>query len=70
MNFNQKLISAAVAGSTLAGSAFADGPTAGSLAALTPDVATVLTAIGAVGAVMLGVKLAIVGYRKVSSLFR
>ncbi|MFN3327218.1 MAG: hypothetical protein ACK5AZ_27340 [Bryobacteraceae bacterium] len=44
------------------GAALAEGPSAGSLASLTPDVATILTAIGAVGVVILGVTLAIKGF--------
>lgn len=62
---------AAVAASTLVGaSAFAAGPTAGDLSNLTPDAGTILTGIGAVAAVMLGVKLAIVAFRKVQGLIR
>lgn len=49
-------------------SAFAAGPTAGDLSALTPDMATILTSIGAVAAVLLGVNLAIKGFRIVQSL--
>lgn len=70
MNMKQKIGAAAAATLAATGSAFAAGPTAGDLSSLTPDSATILTAIGAVAGVMLGVQLAIVGYRKVKSLFR
>lgn len=53
---------------TLGTSAFAVGPSAGDLSTLTPDSATILTAVGAVAVVMIGVKLAIVGYRIVKGL--
>lgn len=70
MNFKQKLAAVAATAGTfvLSAPAFAAGPTAGDLTNLTPDAATILTAIGAVAVVMLGVQLAIVGYRKVKSI--
>lgn len=43
----------------------AGGPSAGDLSNLTPDVSTILTAIGGVGVVILGVALAQKGFDKV-----
>ncbi len=65
MNFKQIAVAAA---STAAVSAFAAGPTAGDLTALVPDGASILTAVGAVAAVMLGITLAIKGFRIVKGL--
>ena len=53
---------------TLGASAFAAGPTAGDLSNLTPDMSTILTAIAAVGVVLLGVTLAQKGFDKVRHL--
>lgn len=68
MNFKQKAAAAVATASTFAGQAFAVGPTSGDLSNLTPDMGSVLTAIGAVAVVLIGVNLAIKGYRIVSSL--
>lgn len=57
MNFVQKL-GAAASTSLLSVSAFAAGPSAGDLSSLTPDTATILTAIAGIGAVIIGVTLA------------
>lgn len=65
--FNKTAV--AVALGTAAVSSFAAGPTAGDLSNLTPDLTTVIAAIGAVAAVMLGKDLAILGYRVVKRLF-
>lgn len=61
MQLREKLAAFAVL-ATVAGSSFAVGPSAGDLSGLTPDTATVLTAIGAIGVVALGVTLAIRGF--------
>lgn len=57
MNFVQK-IGFAASSALLSVSAFAAGPSAGDLSSLTPDTGTVLTAIAAIGAVVIGVTLA------------
>lgn len=67
MKLTQKL-TAGAALVAAAGSSFAVGPSAGDLANLTPDMATVLTAVGAVAVVLIGVNLAIKGFRIVSAL--
>jgi len=69
-NLNSKLVAvvSALAASVIAGSAFALAPTAGDLSAMTPDFATVITAIGAVAGVIIGVILALVGFRKVKGM--
>lgn len=64
----QKASVAALA--ALAAPAFAVGPSAGDLSTLTPDSATILTAVGAVAVVMIGIALAIKGYRIVKGLVR
>lgn len=46
---------------------FAAGPSAGDLTNLVPDASTILTAVGSVAVVMLGITLAIKGYRIVKS---
>ena len=63
-----KIATAAALTVGAASSAFAVGPSAGDLSNLTPDSATILTAVGAVAVVMLGVTLAIFGYRKVKEI--
>ena len=70
MNLKNKALALAVAASTLGTSAFAvgAGPTPGDLSGLTPDMSTVLTAIASVAVVLIGVNLAIKGFRIVSSL--
>jgi hypothetical protein len=60
---------AILAGSAFAtASSFAVGPTAGDLSGLTPDSATILTAVTAVAVVVLGVTLAIKGFAIVKKL--
>lgn len=68
MKFQKLATAAALA--TAGASSFAAGPTAGDLSNLTPDITTVVAAIGAVAVVMLGKDLAILGYRTVKRLFR
>lgn len=55
----------AVAATVATSSAFAAGP---DLSALTPDTSTIITAIGTVGALLIGVNLAIKGFHVVRSL--
>lgn len=65
MQFRNKLaaVAATVASAALTVPAFAaTGPSAGDLSGLTPDAATILTAIAAVGVISLGVVLAIAGF--------
>ncbi|MDR7334278.1 hypothetical protein [Roseateles asaccharophilus] len=60
---------ALVAASVLAApAAFAAGPSAGDLSNLTPDGATIMTAIGAVALVLIGINLGLKGFRIVQSL--
>lgn len=68
MNFVQKTASAATLALASVG-AFAAGPTAGDLSSMTPDLTSIITAVGAIGAAFIGVKLAIKGYHVVSALF-
>lgn len=66
MNFKQ--MAAGASALALSAGAFAAGPTAGDLTNLTPDMSTVISAIGAVAVVLIGVQLAIKGFRTVSAL--
>jgi hypothetical protein len=60
---------AVLAASALATSAaFAAGPTAGDLSTMTPDGASILTAIGSVALVLIGINLALKGFRIVQGL--
>lgn len=68
MNAIQKIAAVGAASLATVGSAFAAGPTAGDLSALTPDAASILTAVAAVAGVVLGVTLAIKGFRVVKRL--
>lgn len=63
-----KQAAAGAAALALSAGAFAAGPSAGDLANLTPDMSTVITAVGAVAVVLVGVNLAIKGFRIVQSL--
>lgn len=58
----------AISAAAVAAPAFAVGPSAGDLSALTPDLSTVLTAVGAVAAAMIGLALAVKGFRVVQSM--
>lgn len=64
-----KQTAAVLAASALAApAAFAAGPAAGDLSNLTPDSATILTAIGSVAVVLIGINLALKGFRIVQGL--
>ncbi len=68
MNKLSRNLAVLAVSATAAASSFAVGPTAGDLTNMVPDMATVLTAIGAVALALLGVQLAIKGFRIVAGL--
>jgi hypothetical protein len=71
MKLKQLAAATAATALTLPFAAFAAegaAPSAGDLSAMVPDASTILTAVASVAVVMIGIKLAITGYRIVKGL--